>query len=516
MNVFIHQNNETVGPFDENALREMLDSGQILMLTFARLEGESGWRPLSEIMTAKEKPAAKAAAAPALASPPQIRRPPPLVHEVAKPRETPRPATAPETAPPPLEPQAPAQIKIACPACGQHILVDPSFAGMTGSCPTCGGPVVIPATVPALPAQPAAHPHSSTPPPLEEDYGAPRKKGNFVRNLTRIEPVREFRIPHLFADVFKNRTRADYDTLFSSGSPATTPDPAALGTELPRPWFYLRMLILGGLVLFALCFGYEKFPDPRFLPELMLGAAFLIPFSCVALFFELNTPRNISVYQVLKLIVGGAMISLPVALFLSRHTNPTFLGTLCAGLLVDLAQTLMAVVLLRGWYQYRWVLNGLLAGAAVAAGIAGVESGSYMPYAFADSTLSMFYSVLANQMGYGFVPLCHVLWVAILVGALWRAKGDEPYAITMFFKPAFLRIFALVAVLEALWNSGLLWTSIGKFSLVRVEQGLWVVSVIGTCWLAWLMIHMGLRQMREGESTAELPPEPLPAAETVE
>src|SRR5580692_1702910 len=48
MNIFIHQNNETTGPFDEDTLREMLKSGQLLLLTFACLEGESTWRPLSE------------------------------------------------------------------------------------------------------------------------------------------------------------------------------------------------------------------------------------------------------------------------------------------------------------------------------------------------------------------------------------------------------------------------------------------------------------------------------------
>ena len=37
-----------------------------------------------------------------------------------------------------------ADIKFACPQCGQRIVVDKSAAGLNGSCPICEGPVVVP------------------------------------------------------------------------------------------------------------------------------------------------------------------------------------------------------------------------------------------------------------------------------------------------------------------------------------------------------------------------------------
>jgi protease PrsW len=410
-------------------------------------------------------------------------------------------------APRAVEAKTSTTLKLECSKCGQRILVDESFAGTTGICPTCGGPVVVPAFAP--PVQSA--PRSRTP---TGDSILGRARG-FAYRFSGLQPLRDFKLSHLFTDVFKNRTKQDFDAFFNCGSPSTTPDPTTLGADLPRPWFYLRMLIFGGLVLFALCFGYEKYQEPEILPCLMIGAAFLVPLSCVALFFELNVPRNVSVYQVAKLIVGGAIVSLPVAWFIFAHTRADLLGTLSAELLEEIAQAVIAVVLLRGAFQYRWIMNGLLFGAAVSAGLAGLESARSFLYAFiddlgrGDGKLTTFYSTLTNQLCYGCVPLCHVLWTGIITGALWRVKQDEAFGITLFFRKRFLRILVIVIALQALWNSGLLWTEIGKFSLVKIEKGLWVVSIIGTCYLALLMVQEGLRQVRAGPVfDGEAQPEP--------
>jgi len=337
MNIFLRQNNETEGPFDEGTVREMLDSGRILLLTFARLEGEAGWRPLSEIISVREKPP-QPVAIPSM----EPRRPPPLV-ENRESREAGNGAVAGRgpAAPPPVEAEIampPNTLKIACSNCGQHILVDRSHAGMTGACPTCGSPVTVPATPPA-PRHSASH-------EAEDEFVFGEKRGLAYR-LTGLRPLEGFKISLLFADVFKNRSKPEFDSYFTCGSPSTTPDPARMTPDLPRPWFYLRMLIFGGLILLALCFGYEKFPDPKFLPGLMIVGAFLVPLCCVTFFFELNIPRDISIYQVAKLLFGGAVLCLPVVLFVARHAGSGFFRTILAGLAIEIAQVLVAVALLR-------------------------------------------------------------------------------------------------------------------------------------------------------------------------
>ncbi len=170
MNIFIHQNNETAGPFDENTLHEMLKSGQILPLTFAHLEGESSWRSISEIISLSEKTPPAAAPAPAL------RSPPPLA-EARQPRDEPRAASGVADPPrvkarPAIEAKPPTTMKIACPKCAQHILVDESFAGMTGVCPTCGSGVPIPAFAATPPS--AAEPSRAENDPVDEVPGRAR------------------------------------------------------------------------------------------------------------------------------------------------------------------------------------------------------------------------------------------------------------------------------------------------------------------------------------------------------
>lgn len=512
MNVFIHQNNETLGPFNADTLDKMLKSGEVLSLTFACLEGETGWRPLSEILSRLEK------ASPAASPPPPQLIPTSVIQSKIQP------------GPPMFEPASradvlsateakpPGILKIECSKCGQRIQVDASFAGTMGTCPTCGGPVPIPALIAPM-LRPASPKRESI---VHSARGFVYGARGFVSRFSGLQPLPEFRISSLFADVFKNRPGSDFDALFNCGSLATTPDPATLGPDLPRPWFYLRMLIFGSLILFALCFGYERFPDPKFLPPLMIAGAFLVPLACVALFFELNVPRNVSAYQVAKLIAGGAIISLPVALFLSTHTNPGFMGTMCSAALEAIAQALIVVALLRNTRQYPWILNGLLAGAAVGAGFAGIESASYFLYAFVDDMgrgdgkLATFYAAFADHAIY--VPLGRVAWTTSVAGGLWLAKGVGSFRMALFFRKPFLRILVSVLALRALWNSGLLIAPLEKFSLfnteralcmiAKVEQGLWLVSLIGSCYLVLLLVQEGLRQLRAGAQ------EPDPNLET--
>ncbi len=200
----------------------MLDSGQILLLTFARKEGETGWRPLAEIMPPLDSPAPQPVPDPVLRSPP-----PPLVEDIRPRGNAAQHQSAPAQvagAAPVLDAKPSTTLKIACPTCGQHILVDQSHAGMTGACPTCGGQVVIPAAAAALPSIVMV---------MDGQPAAGRIHG-LAHRLTGLRPLEGFRISHLFADVFKNRSRADFETLFNTGLSSRAPEPAPPAAPICR------------------------------------------------------------------------------------------------------------------------------------------------------------------------------------------------------------------------------------------------------------------------------------------
>jgi hypothetical protein len=69
MNVFIHKNEEQMGPFSHSQIYEMLDRNEIGARDLAWTEGLSGWQPLSTLLPQAEKPAA-----PLPTSPPSKKR----------------------------------------------------------------------------------------------------------------------------------------------------------------------------------------------------------------------------------------------------------------------------------------------------------------------------------------------------------------------------------------------------------------------------------------------------------
>ncbi|MHB1082096.1 MAG: PrsW family glutamic-type intramembrane protease [Prosthecobacter sp.] len=394
-------------------------------------------------------------------------------------------------------------LKIECSHCGQHILVDQSYSGTTDTCPTCNQTVEIPAFVPpTTQATKPQEPKSITPPPPpKQNKSALAEVHGFICGFCGLNPLRDFQLSHLFSEAFQRRSRTDIDAYFNCGCPRNTPDIADVPSEWPRPWFFWRMLVFGLVVLIGFCFALESFHNPKMVPGLIIVGAFFVPLACVTLFFEFNVLRNISLYQLLKFIVGGGIVSLIIALFLFSTTglHRTFLGATAAGIVEEIAKAFAAVFLIRGTLQYRWILNGLLVGAAVGAGFAGFESAGYMFEAIFqgganDEGVSAFYRTLVIRAI--FAPFCHVVWTASVVGALWRVKQDQPFQVSMFFHKDFLRVLAFVMLLHMLWNSGLLWAFPRNAVLLKGEYYLWLISIIGSWYLALLLIQEGLLQVK--------------------
>jgi len=324
-----------------------------------------------------------------------------------------------------------------------------------------------------------------------------------------LKPLEDFRISYFLSNPFTRRSRSEIDAYLNCGCPQTTPSLAALSSDWPRPWFFWRMLLFGLLVLLIFVVGVCYFHNWNMFPGLIVAGAFFVPLACVALFFELNVLRDISLYQVLKLIVGGGAVSLVLTLFLNKATElDRLLGDMSAGIVEEIAKVLVAVfvavALVRGTQQSKWILHGLLVGAAVGAGFGGFESAGYIFRGFLedlgnalagyDHGLTNFYSTLVLRQL--FAPFCHVVWTASVVGALWRVKKDQPFRFSMLFHKDFLRVLAFVVLLHMLWNSGLLWMT----SYPQLEVYLWLMSVVCSWYLVLLLVQEGLWQVRDAKS----------------
>jgi RsiW-degrading membrane proteinase PrsW (M82 family) len=110
-------------------------------------------------------------------------------------------------------------------------------------------------------------------------------------------------------------------------------------------------------------------------------------------------------------------------------------------------------VVVRG-NRYRYILNGLLFGAAVGAGFAIFESAGYAFNALLDNR--SLDAMTANiQLRAMLSPFGHVAWTAISAGALWRARQGQPLKAAHFFDASFLKAFCIPVGLHMIWNAPL-------------------------------------------------------------
>ena len=127
------------------------------------------------------------------------------------------------------------------------------------------------------------------------------------RKFTGTEALEEFSLVGLFSDVFRHHEMAEMERMFAVGTPGNVPALEDVNTSWPRPWMFVRTLIGSGVVygLFLLC--WDVFENLNLLPGLILTGAMAIPLSTVLFFFEVNVRRNVSLYQVVRLLFLGGI-----------------------------------------------------------------------------------------------------------------------------------------------------------------------------------------------------------------
>ena len=263
-------------------------------------------------------------------------------------------------------------------------------------------------------------------------------------------PVRQILIGGL-----SRATKAEeMEETFAVGTPSTTPPLSAVEDGWPTPRVFWRVLFgaIGTYVLLRI--GITEFKNPNFFPGLVVIGSFVVPLAVVILFFELNTPRNVSVYQVGKLLLLGGALSLILTSVLLKVLPGSGAGDLLPAMLTGVLEETgkaLALLIVVGNMRYRWQLNGLLFGAAVGAGFAGFESAGY---AFnlassVDEALSMIHlrGILA--------PGGHVIWTAMIGSAIWKVKGDKPFQFGMLLAPVVIRRWAIAVVLHGLWDTAI-------------------------------------------------------------
>jgi len=176
-----------------------------------------------------------------------------------------------------------------------------------------------------------------------------------------------------------------------------------------------------------------------------------LPLATVILFFELNVTRNVSFNRVLMLVASGGVVSLFVALVGFEVSNLDWLGASSAGIVEEIGK-LLAVIIVARSFRGKYILNGLLFGAAVGAGFAFFESAGYaFDYLERTNSLHVMFDIIQTRAF--LTPFGHVAWTAIAAAALWRVKGDGSFQPGMLLDSTFLKTMVIPMMLHMLWNA---------------------------------------------------------------
>jgi RsiW-degrading membrane proteinase PrsW (M82 family) len=329
---------------------------------------------------------------------------------------------------------------------------------------------------------------------------------NRISTLTGVDTLdSDFSLKTIFAKVGEKRSDEDIENAFTVGTRQTTPVVGTIASNWPQPWLFVRFGGSALLLFISLFLAVTQFQNELLIPGLLFVGSFAVPFGSLIFFWEMNAPQNVSLYQTIKLVFSGGMVSLLISLFFFSNTAflGTFLGASSAGIVEESGKLLAVLVLMRNKNQYHWILNGLLFGAAVGTGFAAFESSGY---AFVVLFQGGFRLAISNIFLRGVLaPFSHVVWTAITAAAVWRVKGQQPFEWDMLKDKGFLRTFIAVVLIHMIWNA--------PFE-VPILPYIWFLPtkqlVLGT--IAWIMvlgiIQSGLKQIKKAQQAVLQPSTP--------
>ena len=124
----------------------------------------------------------------------------------------------------------------------------------------------------------------------------------------------------VFSAVFKKHAKEEGEILFISGTKMTTPPENEISTTWPMPWLFSRVFIVLAFSYSLLYICTFLFENMNALPGLIMVGSFVAPFSLLIFFWEMNAPRNISIYETAKMFFVGGTASLVLTLFYTRFS----------------------------------------------------------------------------------------------------------------------------------------------------------------------------------------------------
>ncbi|AQR97537.1 PrsW family intramembrane metalloprotease [Clostridium saccharoperbutylacetonicum] len=311
---------------------------------------------------------------------------------------------------------------------------------------------------------------------------------SFVNNPKTVTPrgiAIKLKLTDLIVNVFKKHTLEERENTFICGTALTSPKENEICSKWPKPWLYSRVFILFAITFIGLVALLRVFRNVLAYPGIVFIGALIVPFSLLVFFWEVNAPRNINIFDVVKIFFLGGISSLLITMILNSAITlgeVDFYGAILIGVTEELAKFIVVAYFLRG-SKRKYILNGLLLGAAVGAGFAVFETAGYVfAYGFDVHTMmKIIYTRGALAFG------GHIVWAAMSGAALVMVKEDNRLKVKYFFNIKFLKYFITAIILHAIWDMPIYIESSIPYIQVALTLVAWIIILI--------LINAGLKQI---------------------
>ena len=326
---------------------------------------------------------------------------------------------------------------------------------------------------------------------------------NFAQHFSNalgLEGLKDFKLKYVFSEVFKKHSLVEMEEQLVTGTSKNIPAITEIEVGWAKPWLFARLALVSAILIALMIIGFRMFGNPKIVPGLMFVGAFAMPLATLIFFLEMNAPRNISIFLVMFLVFVGGFASLFLTLILGKPLEFIYkaFGAAGAPFIEEPMKLLLAVLIVGSFIRYKWILNGLLFGAALGVGFGGFESAGYAfdeilnPFINGQNVFN-FDGVVDSIMLRGMLaPFMHVVWTANAAGALWMVKGDKKFSWPMLSDMRFLRVFISSFALHFIWNS--------NFTLIPIPLILDVKFLI-LGFISWticfMLVQAGLKQLNE-------------------
>ncbi|NVT75149.1 PrsW family intramembrane metalloprotease [Listeria monocytogenes] len=306
----------------------------------------------------------------------------------------------------------------------------------------------------------------------------------------------ELKISNLFSAVFKKHSKEEGEKVFIAGTKYTTPAISDIPHSWPHPWVFSRVFLVLIVTYFLLLACTYLFDNSNTIPGLMVIGSFAVPFSVLLFFFETNAPRNISVFDVVRMFfIGGvaALVATLVIYSIIPVGKLNYFNALLVGFIEETGKMIIVALFIRS-LNSKYILNGLLIGAAVGAGFAAFES---LGYAFNYSVDAAFLFKGIHIAGETMLNVIfsrgwqsiggHVAWAAITGAALVIAKGDQKLGMHHIFTGTFWKWFIIPIALHFIWDC-----PFNPLPAIAFKQ---IVLIIVVWFVILRLISKGLKQV---------------------